>query len=116
MSQLNAGTVVCDKCGGDCGNGSPFQCMIVSRINEAGHVDTFHFCEGREEDGKKVKGCASSIMTKTHLKNFVVRQEVQEQEAEKARKIAEKEAKKQDKKNSLPTPDTEVENGKQDSR
>jgi hypothetical protein len=86
--------------------------MIVSRINPEGHVDTFNFCEDTDVDGKKVKGCASSIMTKTHLKSFVERKDQQEKEAEKLRKES---AKVEENRRRENAPEPEVENGKQAS-
>lgn len=61
----NADGTVCDKCKVDCGNGTLYQCMVVSRLNvEDGIVENFHFCEDVRDDEGKVtrKGCAPTIM------------------------------------------------------
>lgn len=61
---------VCDRCGGDCGNGSVHYCSVLSVLdNETNTVVNRHFCLDREEDGKKVKGCTSKLFTAKNLEH-----------------------------------------------
>lgn len=60
---------LCDKCGGDCGNGGVVACLVVSDLDHdnEGMVKNYHFCRDREEDDKTVKGCASKVMSAANL-------------------------------------------------
>jgi hypothetical protein len=62
---------VCDRCGGDCGNGSVHYCTVVSQLDrETNTVVNRHFCEDREEDGKKIKGCAGKVFSAKNLEHI----------------------------------------------
>ena len=56
---------VCDGCGADCGNGSVFNCLVVSDIDaEKMLVKNLHFCRSvYKADGELVKeGCAVALL------------------------------------------------------
>lgn len=65
------GTYECDRCGADCGNGGVRDCAIVADLDpdNEGHVRNLHFCRDREEDGRKIKGCARKLLSATNLKH-----------------------------------------------
>lgn len=45
---------VCDKCGGDCGNGGIDQCAVVSDLDPdtPGLIRNYHFCRANKCDTK----------------------------------------------------------------
>lgn len=79
MTAQADGTYLCDRCGGDAGNGGVFESLVVSDIkaDEGGvQVVNLHFCRTRhEEDGTRTKGCDEAILSARNLENFHGRQE-----------------------------------------
>lgn len=71
MTMQSDGSFECDRCGADCGNGGVLDCVVVSDLDldNPGHVANYHFCRDREEDGKKIKGCANKVLSTTNLKH-----------------------------------------------
>lgn len=68
MSLAPNGSTVCDRCGGDCGNGSLDMAAIVSDLernekNETvpGMIRVLHLC--------RANGCANRVLTKKALAN-----------------------------------------------
>lgn len=53
-------TVLCDRCGGDCGNGGVTECATVTVLNDQAEVETLHFCY-RASNGRE--RCAARVLT-----------------------------------------------------
>lgn len=63
----------CDRCGGDCGNGSVVDCLVIMDVNnDTGMPVQYHFCRDTvDEDGKVAKkGCARKLLSVTNLAHF----------------------------------------------
>lgn len=78
MAQRADGSVVCDGCGLDAGNGGVSTNAILSRLDPiSGMVLNFHFCEDRVgEDGKLERdGCAKKLMTQEVVPHWIATQE-----------------------------------------
>lgn len=62
---------VCDKCGADVENGGVFSALVASDIDmESGAVVNYHWCRDRVVDGKKIKGCASKVLSAANLDHY----------------------------------------------
>jgi len=79
MTAREDGSYVCDRCGGDCGNGGVYDCLVVSdmKVGEGGvHVLNLHFCRTQHDgNGKRTKGCDDVILSTTNLKSFLETQQ-----------------------------------------
>lgn len=61
----------CARCGADCGNGSVYDCVIVSDLDvENGVVVNMRFCRARYEGEEIVKGCDSAVFGPAALKHL----------------------------------------------
>lgn len=57
----NGTDFICDKCGGEAGNGGVRDCVVVSDLNlESGLVVNYHFCRENKCDKKLLR---SSMLT-----------------------------------------------------
>jgi hypothetical protein len=66
MSVQPDGTVVCDGCGYNLGNGSIDKCIIVADVGtiEEGGVRGYNFCRTHDDSkGHEVKGCGEKMLT-----------------------------------------------------
>lgn len=73
MTQLDDGRFVCDKCGGDCGNGGVAQALVVSDLDvSVPRVVNLHFCRERIDDnGKKTSGCDKTVLSAANLAHYL---------------------------------------------
>ncbi len=68
MTTQPDGSIACDRCGTDVGNGGVFAALVVSDLDaEAGLVRNLHFC--RDRDG--AKGCDKKILSPANLAHFL---------------------------------------------
>jgi hypothetical protein len=77
MSFRADGTIRCDKCNVDVGNGGIDRCVIVSRLDpkNLGSIEQLHFCIDREEEGATVQGCSDRVFNARHLGAYNTAQE-----------------------------------------
>lgn len=74
MTAQADGTYVCDRCGGDCGNGGVHDALVISdmKTDDGLQVINLHFCRAQTDaDGKRVAGCDSSILTPRNMEHFL---------------------------------------------
>lgn len=67
------GTVECDGCGLDLGNGGIDKCVIVMDVGpvEEGGVRKYNFCREHKGDNERtVKGCGEKMLTATVLAHY----------------------------------------------
>jgi hypothetical protein len=60
VSVLQDGTVVCDRCGGDVGNGSITDCVIVTALTTSRDIVAMHFCLVSDDTHER---CATRVLT-----------------------------------------------------
>jgi hypothetical protein len=61
----------CDRCGTDLGNANLYHCIVVTRIDDSGAVETLHFCTDRTgDDGKTVKGCDKKVLSSANTQHY----------------------------------------------
>ena len=59
---MQDGEAVCDRCGGDAGNGDLLSCVVVSDyVEETGMVLNMHFCRANK--------CDKKILSKANVKS-----------------------------------------------
>lgn len=74
MSLRDDGRYHCDKCGADVGNGDLQSSATAIELDGDSEIPTpvrFDFCRDREENGKKVRGCASRVFTPKALADYI---------------------------------------------
>ena len=70
MTQLQT-EFECDRCGGSAGNGSVLECLVVSRLDEAGTgVENLHFCRENK--------CDTKVLSKANLAHYLEQRAAEE--------------------------------------
>lgn len=74
MSLRSDGRYHCDRCGVDVQPGDVQSSAIVTDLDPGSEMPTprrLDFCRDREADGKRVKGCASRVLTAKALADYL---------------------------------------------
>lgn len=58
------GTVVCDRCGGDVGNGGIAEAVVLTYMDVDGNAVQAHWCLHNDEERQR---CGARILTKASL-------------------------------------------------
>lgn len=74
MTAQADGSYLCDRCGGDAGNGGVFDALVVSdlKTDDGSVVLNLHFCRSSwNDEGTRTKGCDDAILSARNMEHFL---------------------------------------------
>jgi hypothetical protein len=72
MSRRDDGTIRCDRCGAEVGNGGALYAVTVSGFDpdDLGVAWQLHLCLPREEESGPIPGCRDEVLDEAALRNY----------------------------------------------